>query len=47
MAHEGKLKLPDKVTLIPPPSACPALNAVEKIWLSLRRTYLLNRVFPT
>ena len=43
----GKLKLPDNLTLVPLPPACPELNAAENIWQYLRQTYLSNRVFPT
>src|ERR1700716_1232392 len=40
-----KLKLPDNLTLVPLPPACPELNAAENIWQYLRQTYLSNRVF--
>ena len=40
-----KLKLPDNLTLLPLPPACPELNAAENIWQYLRQTYLSNRVF--
>jgi len=40
-----KLKLPDNITLVPLPPACPELNAAENIWQYLRQTYLSNRVF--
>jgi transposase len=43
----GKLKLPDNLTLVPLPPACPELNAAENIWQYLRQTYLSNRIFPT
>jgi transposase len=42
-----KLKLPDNVTLVPLPPACPELNAAENIWQYLRQTYLSNRVFES
>ena len=42
-----KLKLPDNLTLVPLPPACPELNAAENIWQYLRQTYLSNRVFQT
>ncbi|HTF79924.1 MAG TPA: IS630 family transposase [Bradyrhizobium sp.] len=42
-----KLKLPDNLTLVPLPPACPELNAAENIWQYLRQTYLSNRVFET
>jgi transposase len=41
----GKLKLPDNLTLVPLPPACPELNSAENIWQYLRQTYLSNRVF--
>ena len=41
-----KLQLPDNLTLVPLPPACPELNAAENIWQYLRQTYLSNRVFP-
>ena len=40
-----KLKLPDNLTLVPLPPACPELNSAENIWQYLRQTYLSNRVF--
>src|SRR3984893_14238187 len=40
-----KLKLPDNLTLVPLPPACPELNAAENIWQYLRQTYLSNRLF--
>jgi transposase len=43
----GKLKLPDNLTLVPLPPACPELNSAENIWQYLRQTYLSNRVFQT
>ncbi len=42
-----KLKLPENLTLVPLPPACPELNAAENIWQYLRQTYLSNRVFET
>jgi len=42
-----KLKLPDNLTLVPLPPACPELNAAENIWQYLRQTYLANRVFDS
>lgn len=42
-----RLKLPDNLTLLPLPPACPELNAAENIWQYLRQTYLSNRVFQT
>lgn len=42
-----KLKLPDNLTLVPLPPACPELNAAENIWQYLRQTYLSNRVFES
>jgi putative transposase len=42
-----KLKLPDNLTLVPLPPACPELNAAENIWQYLRQTYLANRVFES
>ena len=42
-----KLKLPDNLTLLPLPPACPELNAAENIWQYLRQTYLANRVFDS
>ena len=41
-----KLKLPDNLTMVPLPPACPELNAAENIWQYLRQTYLSNRVLP-
>ena len=38
-----KLKLPDNLTLVPLPPACPELNSAENIWQYLRQTYLSNR----
>ena len=43
----SKLELPDNLSLVPLPPACPELNAAENIWQYLRQTYLSNRVFPT
>ena len=40
-----KLKLPNNLSLVPLPPACPELNAAENIWQYLRQTYLANRVF--
>ena len=40
-----KLKVPNNLTLVPLPPACPELNAAENIWQYLRQTYLSNRVF--
>lgn len=34
----GKLKLPNNLTLVPLPPACPELNAAENIWQYLRQT---------
>jgi transposase len=42
-----KLKLPNNITLVPLPPACPELNAAENIWQYLRQTYLSNRVFDS
>jgi transposase len=42
-----KLTLPNNLTLVPLPPACPELNAAENIWQYLRQTYLSNRVFET
>src|SRR6516225_1115208 len=42
-----KLKLPDNLTLVPLPPACPELNSAENIWQYLRQTYLSNRVFES
>jgi transposase len=42
-----KLKIPDNLTLVPLPPACPELNAAENIWQYLRQTYLGNRVFES
>lgn len=42
----SKLELPDNLSLVPLPPACPELNAAENIWQYLRQTYLSNRVFP-
>ncbi len=42
-----KLKLPNNLTLLPLPPACPELNAAENIWQYLRQTYLSNRVFES
>lgn len=46
-AWHTKLKLPDNLTLVPQPPACPELNAAESIWQYLRQTFLSNRVFET
>ena len=42
-----KLKLPNNLSLVPLPPACPELNSAENIWQYLRQTYLSNRVFET
>ena len=42
-----KLKLPNNLTLVSLPAACPELNAAENIWQYLRQTYLSNRVFES
>jgi len=42
-----KLKLPNNLTLVPLPPACPELNSAENIWQDLRQTYLSNRVFES
>jgi hypothetical protein len=39
--------LPDNLTLLPLPAACPELNAAENIWQYLRQTYLSNRVIQS
>lgn len=41
----GKLKIPDNLTPMFLPPACPELNSAENIWQYLRQTYLSNRVF--
>ena len=41
---ERALRVPENVTLLPLPSASPALNPVERIWLYLRERYLSHRV---
>ncbi len=43
----GKLKVPNNLTLVLLPPACPELNSAENIWQYLRQTYLSNRVFQT
>jgi transposase len=43
----AKLKVPENLTLVPLPAACPELNAAENIWQYLRQTYLANRVFKS
>jgi transposase len=43
----AKLKVPENLTLVPLPAACPELNAAENIWQYLRQTYLSNRVFKS
>jgi len=40
-----KLKIPENLTLLPIPPACPELNAAENVWQYLRQTYLSNRIF--
>ena len=42
-----KLKLPNNLSLVSLPPACPELNSAENIWQYLRQTYLSNRVFET
>jgi hypothetical protein len=42
-----RLEIPDNLTLVPLPPACPELNAAENIWQYLRQTYLANRVFES
>ena len=42
-----KLKLPDNLTLVALPPACPELNAAENIWQYLGQTYLSHRVFES
>jgi hypothetical protein len=42
--NERALCVPGNVTLLPLPSASPALNPVERIWLYLRERYLSHRV---
>jgi hypothetical protein len=40
-----KLKIPNNLTMVPLPPACPELNAAENIWQYLGQNYLSNRVF--
>jgi hypothetical protein len=42
-----KLKLPNNLTLVSLPPACPELNSAENIWQYLRQTYLSNRIFDS
>jgi transposase len=43
--HDARaLHVPDTITLLPLPSASPALNPVERVWLYLRERYLSHRV---
>lgn len=42
-----RLRVPDNVTLVLLPPACPELNSTENIWQYLRQTYLSNRVFES
>ena len=39
--------MPDNVTLVLLPPACPELNATENIWQYLGQTYLSNRLFES
>lgn len=40
-----KLRIPDNLTLVPLPPACPEFNAAENIWQYLRQTYLAQSRF--
>jgi DDE superfamily endonuclease len=40
-----KLKIPENLTMVPLPPACPELNAAENIWQYVRNNYLSNRIF--
>ena len=42
--NEQALCVPGNVTLLPLPSASPALNPLERVWLYLRERYLSHRV---
>jgi transposase len=43
----GKLKLPDNLSLLPLPAACPELNPAENVCEFLRNNYLSATVFKT
>jgi transposase len=40
---ERALQMSETITLLPLPSASPALNPVERVWLYLRERYLSHR----
>ena len=39
------LRVPDNITLLPPPPYSPELNPMEPAWLYLKSPYLANRVY--
>jgi hypothetical protein len=41
----GKVAVPPNITLVPLPSKCPELNAMENVWQFMRDNWLSNRVF--
>ena len=43
----SKLKVPDNITLVPPPPRSPELNPVENIWQFMRDNWLSNRTFTS
>ena len=43
----GKLRVPDKISLLPLPPYSPELNPVENVWQFLRQNHLSNRVYET
>jgi len=43
----AKLKVPENITVLPPPPRAPELNPVENVWQFLRENWLSNRVFKS
>ena len=44
---EGRLIVPENISLLPLPPYSPELNPVENVWQFLRQNHLANRVFDT
>src|ERR1044071_3984362 len=41
----GTLRVPESLSLLPPPPKSPELNPVENLWQFLRQNKLSNRIF--
>ncbi len=45
--RDGRLRVPDNITLLHLPPYSPELNPIETVWAYLRSNTLSNRVFDT